>query len=345
MNSIPKDFTAGVKQLLNNKQQIALLVHQNPDGDALGAALGLQGVLNALGHSTKVVLPNGFPDSLKWLPNSSNVCIYWGNEAEATQIVEQADLLFCVDFNAPKRVGKLETVLKEASAIKILIDHHPMPEPVFDWILSDTSVSSASELTYELINELGYKNLVNKEIAECILTGIITDTGCFSFNSSQPKTYQIVANLLALGVDKDKIYSAIFDNFSENRMRLTGYCLQEKLRVNSSCRTAYIAISRNELQRFNHKIGDTEGFVNLPLSISGIKFAVLFIENEDFVKISFRSKGAFSVNQFARKHFNGGGHTNASGGKSFLSLEETVQKFEQILASYEKEINEIYSTS
>jgi len=239
-----------------------------------------------------------------------------------------------LDFNDLKRVKELNEAHQAAKAYKVLIDHHPDPDVAVDCMISDTSVSSTAELVYRFIIDAGMKAHINRDVASCIFTGIMTDTGCFSFNSSNRNTWETVAALLDYGIEKDRIYSQVYDNFSANRMRMLGFCLNKNMEVLPDYRTGFIWLSRKDLDTFKFEPGDTEGFVNYPLSIRGIRFSALFIEKEDHVRVSLRSKGGFAVNTFSRNHFNGGGHLNASGGESFLSLLDTISRFKELLPQY-----------
>lgn len=326
-------------KLLASKKKIAVLTHTNPDGDAIGSLLGLGLFLKAMGHDVQVMTPNPYPEFLQWLPGNGEVVIFTRRKAKAIRIIEEAEIIFCLDFNASNRFEGLETCLQSAKGIKILIDHHPHPQPEYDLLFSNTAVSSTAELVYEFMEGTGKKDLISKEIAECLYVGIMTDTGNFSFNSSEMRTFEIVAALLNLGIEKDKIYSLVYDNFSENRMRLLGYCLSEKMVVLPEYHTAYISLNQEEQQRFKFDTGDSEGFVNYPLSIKGIIFSALLTEQKDkSIRISFRSKGSFATNVFAETHFEGGGHKNASGGKSLLPLNETISKFEALLPLFKKDL-------
>ncbi len=251
-----------------------------------------------------------------------------------------ADVIFVVDCNELKRIIRLQEDYNASVAYKVLIDHHPGPDLFVDCMLSDTSVSSTAELIYRFITETGLEKYADKDVATCLLTGIMTDTGCFSHNSSTRKTYETVASLLDYGIDKDEIYNRIYNNYSEKRMHLLGFSLHEKMEVLDEYHTAIISLTRDELNSFNFQVGDTEGFVNYPLSIKGICFSVLFVENGNKIRISLRSKGSFAVNEIARKYFNGGGHTNASGGESFESMEETLSQFKAIIPEYQEELSD-----
>lgn len=322
-----------VKQLLSDKDQpIAIVTHTNPDGDALGSSLGMYGFLLLSGYSSlRVITPNNYPSFLRWLPWQEQIIIADQNTEAATEALLSASVIFCLDFNGLSRVNGLEETLRRAKGKKILIDHHPQPAPDFDIIFSDTRVSSSAEMVYDFIVALGGENIIDKSIAECLYAGIVTDTGSFSYACNEPKTYEITARLIALGVDGEHLHRLIYSTYSADRMRLLGYCLSERLVVLADQGAAYISLSLGDLERFNHQEGDTEGVVNYAMSIENINLAALFIEREHHVKISLRSAGEVDVNLLARNHFNGGGHRNAAGGKSFDSLEETTTRFESLL--------------
>jgi bifunctional oligoribonuclease and PAP phosphatase NrnA len=324
-----------IKPQLDRAGSIAIISHVNPDGDALGSSLALYHYLEKSGKKVSVIMPNDYPDFLKWLPGSDRVNIFTKNKAAATETIKQADLLFLLDFNTLSRAGKAEEFIKDSDAFKVLIDHHPEPENFADVIYSDTLSSSTAELVYRFIELTGNLGSVSATEATCLYTGIMSDTGSFNFNSSQPETYRVLSELLKLGIDKDYIYSKVYDNFSESRLRLLGYCLDQKMVVIDKFKTAYISLSLKEKKMYNYTRGDSEGFVNYPLSIKGIDFAAFFMENDDHIKLSFRSKGNFDTNVFA-KNFNGGGHVNASGGESKMSLPETIAKFVSLLSGQEK---------
>ena len=329
MNTDNPGLAKVINQQLNKAKSIAILSHINPDGDALGSSLALYHYLLKLGKNVSIIMPNDYPDFLKWMPGSDKVNVFIKNKSAAASL-KDADIIFFLDFNTPSRAGKAEEVVLKSEAFKILIDHHPEPEDMADIIYSDTMSSSTAELIFRFIESTGDTRLIDESMASCIYTGIMSDTGSFNFNSSQPETYRVLAELLKRGIDKDYIFSMVYDNFSESRLRLLGYCLDSKMVVLHKFKTAYISLSRNEKKLYNYIRGDSEGFVNYPLSIKGIDFAAFFMENDDHIKISFRSKGSFDTNSFAR-NFDGGGHTNASGGESSLSLSATIDKFVSLL--------------
>lgn len=318
---------------------IAIVPHENPDGDAIGSAIGLAEVLRDFGHTTTIISPNDYPDFLKWFSSETEILVYSNSKKKSKNLLEKADVLICVDFNDVKRAGNLEKKIIEFNKPKILIDHHPFPTYFCDLTISETQYSSTAELIYDLAKQIGMGNNISMQSAEALYTGILTDTGSFSHNISR-NTFKVVSELLEHGIDTQKIQSDVYHNFSESRMKLLGYCLNEKMLVYPELRTAIISISKKELDDFSFKSGDTEGFVNYPLSIKNIVFSVLFVEKENQVKASFRSKGNFPANNFSKEHFNGGGHLNAAGGESKLTLSETIEKFTQLLPVYKHQLLE-----
>ncbi|MBN1143028.1 MAG: bifunctional oligoribonuclease/PAP phosphatase NrnA [Bacteroidales bacterium] len=340
-SDIIRSDTSVIAELLGKSgRHIALLIHVNPDGDAVGSALALVNLYRKLGHHPAVVSPSDYPVFLKWMPGTESLINFKKQPEVALDVIKQADLIFALDFNDLKRVKELNEAHQAAQAYKVLIDHHPDPDMAVDCMISDTSVSSTAELVYRFIIDTGMKAHIDKDVASCIFTGIMTDTGCFSFNSSNRNTWETVAELLDYGIEKDRIYSQVYDNFSANRMRMLGFCLNENMEVLQEYKTGFIWLSRKDLDAYKFEPGDTEGFVNYPLSIRGIRFSALFIEKEDHVRVSLRSKGSFAVNTFSRNHFNGGGHLNASGGDSYLSLHDTISRFKELLPQYIDQLND-----
>lgn len=324
-----------VKALLDAPKGIVIVPHKNPDGDAMGSTLGLYHYLLKNNHQPTVIAPNDYPDFLKWLPGTDKVAIYESDKKHSEHLIEEADIIFTLDFNAFHRSGDMETALSNSKALKIMIDHHQQPEDYAEYMYSDVNMSSTCEMVYHFIQKLNDAEAIDSRIATCLYTGILTDTGSFRFPSSTSTTHLVAADLIDKGADHSEIYNAIYDANSYERMQLLGIALTN-LRVLPEYNTAYITLTQDELNKSNFKKGDTEGFVNYGLSIKGIVFAAIFIEHkqEGIVKISLRSKGDFSVNEFSRENFNGGGHTNAAGGRSELNLNETVEKFISILPRY-----------
>lgn len=321
--------------------RVSLLTHINPDGDAIGSMLGLYWFLLKKGCQVSMAVPNHFPHFLDWMEGSDQILVFSKQKDRVKEELKNSDMVFCLDFNEPGRLGEMQQVLQGTDVTMILVDHHPEPDCKADLVFLDQEVSSTAELVFQLIEGMGDVELIDTQIASCLYVGMMTDTGCFSFNSSQPRTFEIVEELLLRGIDKDSIFSLVYDNYSEDRMRLLGYSLEKKLVVLPEHRTAYISLTRDELNRFNHAKGDTEGFVNYPFSVSNIRISALFIERDDHVKISFRSKGDFPINSLAEKFFNGGGHKNAAGGESYEGLADTIKKFKNLIGQHSDEIKHI----
>jgi len=329
-----------LKTLLNKPKKVAIIPHRNPDGDAMGSTLALGHYLKGKGHQAQVIAPNDYPNFLKWLPGNDRVLQYESHMATGSAFINNADVIFTLDFNDLGRTGKEMSACLEASkGIKVMIDHHQQPSNYADFMYSDVQISSTCEMVYNFLEFLGDLDAIDREIATCLYTGIMTDTGSFRFPSTTSRTHEIAGRLITLGANHADIHNKVFDTNSFNRMQLLGRALSN-LKVLEDYRTTYITLSQEELDTFKFKKGDTEGFVNYGLSLEGVVMAVLFIENvqEGIIKISFRSKGNFSVNEFARAHFNGGGHTNAAGGRSELSLDDTVEKFISILPAYKQQL-------
>lgn len=319
--------------LLAQKQKIVVIPHRNPDGDAMGSTLGLSIFLKALGHEVQVISPNEFPDFLAWMPESQKVVIFEKTTQKAKEILAEASLVFTLDFNALHRTGELmEQTLKELTVPFLMIDHHEKPDDYASYIFSDINYGSTCEMVYHFISELGKEYLINQQIASCLYTGIVTDSGSFKYPNTTSTTHRVVASLLEKGAKNAEIHNLLFDNNSYNRLKLLGRAL-ENMVVLPELQTAYILLSQKDLDEFHFQKGDTEGIVNYPLTIKGIVFSVIFIENyqEKIIKMSFRSQGNFDVNLFARNHFSGGGHKNAAGGKSILSLAESEKRFLEVL--------------
>ena len=321
-----------IQLLLSTPKKIAIIPHRGPDGDAMGSTLGLYHFLLKNNHHPVVVSPNEFPDFLAWMPGAETVKIFEKDKENCTKILEDAELIFTLDFNALHRTGEMEHVLAQLKAPFIMIDHHQKPDDYATFTYSDTSFGSTCEMIYNFILFLGKKHDIDKTIGTCIYTGILTDSGSFRFPKTTGTTHRIIAELIDLGVENTEIPTLLFDNSSFGRLQILGRALQN-MKVITEHKTAYITLTQDELNSFGYVKGDTEGIVNYGLSIKGIDFAAIFIENkeEKIIKISFRSQGDFDVNQFARDYFNGGGHRNAAGGKSEVSMEETIRKFEDLV--------------
>jgi phosphoesterase RecJ-like protein len=328
-------------QQINTSSSIVITSHHNPDGDAVGSAMALYHVLKQIHENVSVVLPNRFPDFLRWIDESDRAVIFDQNpEADMAKVFKNAAIIFCLDYNSLSRVQTMEEHIRNATATKVLIDHHPNPEENdFDLLLSKTSASSTAELVYEFLVSLNFQHLINRSAAESLYTGIVTDTGSFSFACNNAETYRITADLIDRGVNAEQIHRLIYDNYSESRLRLMGYAFDQKLIMLPEFRTAIIWFSKAELEKFNHKTGDTEGLVNYPLSIKEINMSIFLTERDGLIRLSFRSKGDFAVNQIANKYFDGGGHKNAAGGNSYQTMDETLEKIKQILPLYQHELD------
>ncbi len=320
--------------LENISGAILIVPHANPDGDAIGSAIGLANILQNAGFRVVVISPNSYPSFYNWLDCKTEILDAEKNKVASKKHFANAELLICVDFNEPSRVGPLQKAVEGFTGKKILIDHHPDPMYFCDYTISYPSYSSTAELVFDVVAGLGLTEYIDKPAAEALYTGIMADTGSFSHNTSGPNIYKVIAELLKSGIKPETIHANVYHNYSADRMRLLGYCLHEKMEVLPEYRTAFISITKDELEMFNFKPGDTEGFVNYPLSISGIIFSALFIEKEGLVKASFRSKGDFPANSFSKEHFGGGGHLNAAGGEAKLPLKEALSKFKQLLPGY-----------
>ncbi len=328
-----KDDIIAIRELLASPKKIAIIPHRSPDGDAMGSTLALYHFLLKLNQQPVVIAPNDFPEFLSWLPGSDQVLIFENEKEKTTKILQESELIFTLDFNALHRTGEMELVLNKLQALFIMIDHHEKPGVYARFTYSDTAFGSTCEMIYNFIIELNHKELIDKTIATCIYTGILTDSGSFRFPKTTGTTHRIIAELIDLGVENSKIPNLLFDNNSYHSLQLLGRALQN-MKVIPELKTAYISLSQKELDQFKYQKGDTEGIVNYGLSIKGIVFAAIFIEHneENIIKISFRSQGSFDVNQFARDYFGGGGHINAAGGKSNLSLKDTIIKFENLIS-------------
>jgi len=329
-----KDIQA-ITELLAIPKKIAIIPHRSPDGDAMGSTLGLYHFLLKLNHYPIVIAPNDFPEFLAWLPGSEKVLVYENDLENCKKLLEDSEIIFTLDFNALHRTGEMESVLNKLNAPTVMIDHHQLPDSYATFTYSDTSFGSTCEMIYNFIGFLNHKSLIDKTIATCLYTGILTDSGGFRFPKTTGITHRIAAEFIELGVENTEIPNLLFDNNSFERLQLLGRALQN-MKVDFNKKTSYISLTQKELDEFHYVKGDTEGIVNYGLTIKGIVFAAIFIEHNDenSIKISFRSQGNFDVNQFARDHFNGGGHINAAGGKSYDSLTNTIKKFEQIISKF-----------
>jgi len=326
-----------IKDLITNNKTFTITTHINPDGDAIGSTLALYGILKQLGKDVKVVIPNNCPDYLHWIEGFESIIIFDKMKQQALDFFNKTDVFFCLDYNNLSRIEIMGEAIKSIQKTHILIDHHPNPECFADVAISKTESSSTAELVYHTIIGCGYQQYITKEIAEALHTGIITDTGGLSHNSSRPQLYYVVADLLTKGVDKSFINDKLFNVFSFSRMQLLGTILKDNFVYIPEYKTGYMFITLENQKKFDFQLGDTEGFVNYPLSVKDIQFCALFTEYEkNMTKISFRSKGKFPANQFSAKFFNGGGHLNAAGGRINLNLLDSIAIFEKGLASFKE---------
>ncbi len=332
MVNINKESVNQAKQLIDNAEHIVISIHLSPDGDAMGSSHALKHLLYRLGKTDiTIIAPNEYPHFLKWLPEAEQVIIYDSQKELADAKFEAADLVICADYNEPKRIGKVADTMLASKAKKIMIDHHVGPADFADVTLSYPQMPSCCELVYHVIDMMGYKNLIDKTIATCIYTGMMTDTVNFSVNFEDPDTYLILADLLRLGINRNEVYSNVYNQYSASRTRLVGYCLYQKMKIYPEYRTAVIALTGKELYPFNFSSGDAEGIVNIPLQIADVDMSVFMREDKDKIKISFRSKGDLVTNIFAKRFFNGGGHKNAAGGESYKTIPQTVADLEHYL--------------
>ena len=329
-----KDLSEYIKQLpklFSEASNILIISHINPDGDAIGSQLALYHYLASKGKKVNMMTPNYMQEFLKWMDGSDLINIFIAGRNKCKNLIKESDLIVMVDFNQPNRLGEAEEFVMKSAARKILIDHHLSPHDFVDLVISDPESCSTTELIYELIAGIENGIFLNRPYAEAIYTGIITDTGNFEHGSFTSRTMRTVADLLETGLDKNRIKDLVFNNYSTDRMRLQGFALNKRMVVLPEIKSAYIYLTKSDLQEYNYAKGDTEGFVNMPLSIKGVRFSAIFIEKDGFVKLSFRSKGTFPTNEIAAKYFNGGGHLNASGGEYYDTLENTIEYFLKVM--------------
>jgi len=335
---MPQDKTITTEKILqfesmiDQAETISILMHANPDGDTMGSALGLYNTLIKTGKTIHVISTNHFADFYRFLPGTNKIRVFDADNTDIKARMQSSDLVFCMDFNASHRTGKLEKILNAFEGPKILIDHHLFPdESFFDLLFSEPGKSSTSELLFEILIQSKYKDLIDQDIATDIFVGIITDTGSFSHSCNDPATFETSAKLIRYGLNVKEINDKVYNNSSEERLRLLGFAISEKLVTFPEYKAAYFSLTKEELDRFKNRPGFTEGVVNYGLAIKGVDFSALLTEKDELVKISFRSKANLNVNRFARDHFDGGGHVNAAGGRSHLSLSETLVKLERLL--------------
>lgn len=327
------------KDYISKPRKAVIITHFKPDADALGSSLGLAGYLRKLGHQTTVVTPSDYPEFLHWMPGNDGVIIYSKDKpTTAVTALNQAEIIFCVDFSSLQRVNELGQIVAKSNAKKVLIDHHLEPEDFAEFVQWDTTAASTAELIYLLIRQLGDEALIDADIANCLYAGLMTDTGSFRHPNTTHQVFEVAAALVAKGADPAKVAKLVYDTNTIERLRLLGFVLSERLQILPEYRTAYIVLSPEDLKRFGSQTGDTEGLVNYGLSIKNIRLSVMISDRRDNIKLSFRSLGDFSVNDLARKHFEGGGHKNAAGGQTTLTLDQTVRKFLDLLPEYKSSL-------
>jgi len=328
-----------LRAILSLPKDIVITTHRNPDGDAIGSSLGLYHFLRKTGfHDVKIVSPSEYPESFCWMPDIDKIIIYDEEPEKAQEAIEKSALVFCLDFNSLDRIDKVGEIIEPLNMPKVMIDHHLFPEPFADFVLSDTTASSTCELVFDFVKMLDQTHELDKTIGECLYTGIITDTGSFKYSTSA-KLFRIVADLLELGVDDYLLQDLIFNSLQEKHLRLLGHCLNNRLEVLDEFSTGIITLTKEDYQDFDIQRGDTEGIVNFILKLKKVKMAAFIMEQPTIVKISLRSKGDFSVQEVAKRHFRGGGHRNAAGGASFQPLDTTVKKFKELLPRYKNILN------
>ncbi len=331
-----------IQELFNSEpKKVVITTHFKPDGDALGSSLGLYHWLVRHGHAVHVIVPSDFPSFLDWMPGREDVLIYTESTELSDRLIQEAEIIFCLDFNALSRINAMQFAIAEANAYKYVIDHHLEPEGFQDGDFIDSHAAATAQLVYRFISEIFNDNHnINSDIATCLYTGIMTDTGSFRFSSTTAEIHRIVADLIDKGAQNWRIHEHIYNSNTENRLKFLGFCLANRLKLIPTLNTAYFAIPKEDLQAFNIQTGDTEGLVNYALSIQGVRFAALIIERPETIKLSFRSIGDFPCNEFSKAHFNGGGHRNAAGGQMQLSLNDTVLKFNEILPNYKLQLTQ-----
>ena len=326
-----------LKKILHIPQDVVILSHRNPDGDAVGSSLGLSLFLQKDGHNVKVIVPSEYPDFLAWMPQADNILVFDHEPEETTQVIKKASLIFCLDFNSLDRIDKAGEIVAESKVPKVMIDHHLYPEPFADFMLSDTTASSTCELVYDFIHLLDKKQDLDPIIGDCLFTGILTDTGSFKYSNS-PKLFRIAANLLELGVDDLRLQDLIFNSMNEKQLRILGHCLYNRMEILPEFKTGIITLTKEDYTHFDIQRGDTEGVVNFLLKMRDLKLAAFIHEQPTIVKLSLRSKGDIDVQDMAKRNFRGGGHKNAAGGASFHNLSITVRRFKEILSEYQAQL-------
>ena len=329
------------QEFISQYKKVVIVSHVNPDGDAIGSSLAFYFFLKKFGKDVKIIIPNDFPSFLSWMPGIENILIFDKNPEKGVEYLNNAELICYLDFNHPSRTGLVHNDLCHCNKTpRLLIDHHRDTDySQFAMYLSEFETSSTAELVAELIQYHGFDKYLDEKIATCLLVGIMTDTGSFAHSIYHPETFEICGKLITPKVDYQLIHSKIYNTFSENRLRLLGFSISNRMTTLDEYHTAYIYLTKADLESFNYQVGDTEGVVNFPLMIDGIVMSVLITERQGVIRFSFRSKGDFSVHELAREHFNGGGHTNAAGGTLECSIEEAIKKFVDVLPQYKALLN------
>ncbi|MEL6972836.1 MAG: bifunctional oligoribonuclease/PAP phosphatase NrnA [Bacteroidota bacterium] len=328
---------AQLKQLLSMPQDVVIVTHRNPDGDAIGSSLGLSLFLQRDAHNVKVIAPSEYPDFFAWMPQADDILIHDNEAEDVERAISRATIIFCLDFNSLDRIDKTGELVAETRCPKVMIDHHLFPEPFADYVLSETSASSTCELIYDFIHLMGMESELDQVIGECLFTGILTDTGSFKYSNS-PKLFRTVAHLLEVGVDDLKLQDLIFNSMEEKQLRILGHCLYNRMEILPEFQTGIITLTKEDYAYFDIQRGDTEGVVNFLLKLRNVKLAAFIHEQPKIVKLSLRSKGDIDVQEMAKRHFRGGGHKNAAGGASFHNLAITVRRFKEILPEYQRQL-------
>lgn len=341
MERVERELISRFEQLIHQSSKgIVLIPHTNPDGDAMGSVLGLWRVLKNAGKPVTVISPTKYPKFYHWMDGHDQVIVYSHHPRQSARAIDESDLMIMMDFNQESRLGELKPLTENYAGKKILIDHHPCPDHFVDLLISDTTCSSTAELIYSVLRPTAFEKFIDRDAATSFFTGLMTDTGSFDFNVSDPRTFETAAELTRLGIDQVDIHSKVYDNYSVDRMKLLGFCLSNRLTVYPAYHAACMYITRDDQKSFHFKTGDNEGFVNVPLSIEGVIFSALFTEKDKYIKASFRSKGEFAVNEVSEKYFNGGGHRNAAGGEFYASLEDALAQFERLLPEFDEKIKQ-----
>jgi phosphoesterase RecJ-like protein len=329
---------AQLAELLAGPKKVFIVTHKNPDGDAIGSAVGWGRFLTKMGHEVTIAVPNEFPDFLNWIEGSAEVLLWTQHSNQIRVAVQEADVICCLDFNALQRIDEIGDLIALASGVKVLIDHHQQPDTFPDIVFSDVTACSTSQMVFEIIEALGRKDLIDAGAAGAMYCGIMTDTGSFKFPCTTATTHRVVGELIHAGAKNAEIHQSVYDTQSMDRLYLIGHCLNN-MEVLPKFKTAIIKVSKKDHHTFNIQRGDSEGIVNYPLAVKDIHMSVFMREDKDLVKISFRSKGALDVNVIARKYFGGGGHINAAGGVYTEGLDKAIQKLKEVLPEYEQELN------